>query len=71
MIIAHENRQTVAQTLQMLRRDISHVREDVDLLKSIMIDDSFLTEEEKNHLEKTIKQFTKGEMKEFVSLDDV
>jgi len=61
----------ITRTLNEIQTDIRHVKSDVDVLKSIMLEDAFLTEEEKKHLEQTIKDFEKGRTENFASLNNM
>ena len=59
----------INQSLHAIREDISHVKTDVDFLKAIILEDAFLTSEEKTHLEKTMKELKSGKMENFISID--
>lgn len=59
----------IAQTLQAIRQDIQHVKADVHMLKYMMVEDALLTEEEKEHIEKTIENFRRGKTEDFVPLE--
>lgn len=59
----------LVQELGEIRSDLKHVKTDIDILKSVILEDALLTEEERGHLEKTIENFRKGEFSKFVSLE--
>ncbi len=61
----------ISETLREIRNDVRHVKVDVDMLKATILEDAFLTKEEKEHLEKTIQDFKSGKMEKFVSLDKI
>lgn len=61
----------ISKTLREIQNDVRHVKTDVDMLKATILEDAFLTKEEKEHLEKTIQDFKSGNMEKFVSLDKI
>ena len=56
------------KVLDELRKDIKHVRRDVDVLKGMLFEDAVLTKEERAHLDETIHLFKEGKTREFVRL---
>lgn len=58
----------MVKVLDELRADLKHVRNDVDVMKGILLEDRFLTAEERKHLDETMRLLKEGKKSEFVKL---
>ncbi len=59
---------TILKTLEEFRIDLKHIRKDVDVLKGLFLEDSFLTKEERKHIDETMRFVKTGKKDEFIRL---
>jgi len=60
--------EAVVKVLNELREDVRHIKNDVDVLKSIFLEDVVLTKEERKHLDETLHLLKERKMNEFVKI---
>ncbi|MEK6961105.1 MAG: hypothetical protein AABX47_08095 [Nanoarchaeota archaeon] len=58
----------MVKVLDELRADLKHVRNDVDVMKGILLEDRFLSSDERKHLDETMRLLKEGKKSDFVKI---
>ncbi|MEK6960908.1 MAG: hypothetical protein AABX47_07070 [Nanoarchaeota archaeon] len=58
----------MVKVLDELRTDLKHVKNDVDVMKGILLEDRFLTSDERKHLDETMRLLKEGKKSDFVKI---